>query len=373
MTNTVLAVSLKCDENTGSKITNSLTKFLNKASEGLGDAFDMIDDLDSAVSEISDAMEGLTTKISDLLQTKLTDFISSGLSAAKDHIFNTISNPLAAIAQNNAFANAALKPVSGLMKAFGCLGSTIKKALKGTIQNLLTNMLKKGFINPLECAVEDFIGSMTGKLASVMDSIVGPLVGPINSLFSIVGKGFGSIKGFIAGGLNILNKVNGLLSCKDDTGKSNCHVQTEYKLNGGSKKNESDGKKQNRIAKSINKFSEKLSNDDETGLIDKMDDKIQNWDNVKRVDQFEVQKLLNKFKEDNPNATEDEIKAEKERIEDSLPEFTPDCNTGNIFDCGLPRIEFFGGGGEGAVGDVILGNFVNELDNAIDALSLIHI
>ena len=111
MTNTVLAVSLKCDENTGSKITNSLTKFLNKASEGLGDAFDMIDDLDTAVSDISDAMEGLTTKISDLLQTKLTDFISSGLSAAKDHIFNTISNPLAAIAQNNAFANAALKPV----------------------------------------------------------------------------------------------------------------------------------------------------------------------------------------------------------------------------------------------------------------------
>ena len=50
------------------------------------------------------------------------------------------------------------------MGAFGCLGSTIKKALKGTIKNLLTNMLKKGFINPLECAVEDFIGSMTGKL-----------------------------------------------------------------------------------------------------------------------------------------------------------------------------------------------------------------
>ena len=67
-------------------------------------------------------MEGLTTKISDLLQTKLTDFISSGLSAAKDYIFNTITNPIAAIAQNNAFANAALKPVSGLMGAFGCLG-----------------------------------------------------------------------------------------------------------------------------------------------------------------------------------------------------------------------------------------------------------
>ncbi|GIS09129.1 MAG: hypothetical protein CM15mP113_2590 [Pseudomonadota bacterium] len=43
----------------------------------------MIDGLDSTVGEISDAMEGLTTKVSDLLQTKLTDFISSGLSAAE--------------------------------------------------------------------------------------------------------------------------------------------------------------------------------------------------------------------------------------------------------------------------------------------------
>ena len=93
MTNTVLAVSLKCDENTGSKITNSLTKFLNKASEGLGDAFDMIDDLDTAVSEISDAMEGLTTKISDLLQTKLTDYNTSAKSAAKHHIINPKTKP----------------------------------------------------------------------------------------------------------------------------------------------------------------------------------------------------------------------------------------------------------------------------------------
>ena len=368
MTNTVLAVSLKCSgDNTNLKVGNALTKFLDKATglDGLGGAFDMIDGLDSAVGEISDAMEGLTTKVSDLLQTKLTDFISSGLSAAKDHIFNSITNPLAAIAQNSAFANAALKPISGLMGAFGCLGSTIKKALKGTIKNLLTNMIKKGFINPLECAVEDFIGSLTGKISDVMDSIVGPLINPINSLFSIVGKGFGSIKGFIAGGINILSKVNGLLNCASGGG-GNCHVQEEYKLNGGSKKKRSEAKKQNSIAKSINKFSDKLANNDGTGLIDKMDDKIQNWDGVKRVDQFEVQKLLNEFKENNPNATEDEINAEKDRIEDSLPEFTPDCNTGNIFDCGLPKIEFFGGGGEGAVGDVILGNFVKELDKTIE-------
>jgi len=328
MTNTVLAVSLKCSENTGSKITNSLTKFLNKASEGLGDAFDMIDDLDTAVGEISDAMEGLTTKMSDLLQTKLVDFIDTGMMAAKNFIFNTITNPLAAFAQNSAFANAALKPISGLMKSFGCLGDTIKKALKGTITNLLTNMIKKGFINPVECAVEDFIGNLTNKVASVMDSIVGPLINPINSLFSKIGQGFGSIKGVLAGGLNILNKVNGLLACKDEDGKTKCHVQDEYKLNGGSVKKESGGKKQNRIAKSINNFSNRIA-----GIGSALDKKTGN--------------------------------IEVERVDENGDPYTPECNTGNIFECGLPRIEFFGGGGEGGAGNVILGNFIQQLDSEL--------
>ena len=370
MTSIPVAVSLKCTTtgSDGEKIEGSLNRFLNKASKGLGEAFDTISEIDTAVSEISDAMSGLTSKMSTLLQDKLGEFINSGLTAAKDFIFNKFSSPLAGIAQNKAFSNAMKKPVEGLMGAFGCLGSTIKKALKGTIKNLLTNMLKNGFINPLECAVEDFIGAMTAKVSSMMDSIVGPLIGPINNMFSMIGKGFGSVKGFLAKGLNILTKVQGLLNCKESG--TECTIQNEYTLHGGSKKPNSGAKSKNKIAKAIDRMGDKLQNDDGTGLVGRMNDKIQNWDGVKRIDKFEEQKLMNEFLEKNPNATEDEIKAERERIQDSLPEFTPDCNTGNIFDCGLPRIEFFGGGGEGAVGDVILGNFINELDNAIDATEI---
>ena len=369
MTTIPVAVSLKCTTSSDKgKIEGPLNKFLNKASEGLGEAFDFIDGLDETVSEISDAMEGLTSNMSTLLQDKLGEFINSGMMAAKDHIFNTITNPLAAFAQNTAFANAALKPVSGLMKAFGCLGSTIKKALKGTIKNLLTNMIKNGFINPLECAVEDFIGAMTAKVASVMDSIIGPLINPINSLFSKIGQGFGSVTGFLAKGLNILTKVQGLLNCKE--AGSECTVQETYKLHVGSRKSTKDSRKNNGIARIFDNMSNKLSNDEKTGLIDRMDKKIGNWNDVKRVDKFVLNEKLNEFKENNPNATKEEIEAERKRISDNLPEFTPDCNTGNIFECGLPRIEFFGGGGEGAVGDVILGNFMNELNTEIDATAI---
>ena len=367
MTSIPLAVSFDCTPpNDASKIQNSLTKFLNGASGKFGKAYDMVDGLNTAVSEISESMSSLTTSMSSLLEDKLAEFVSSGLTAAKDHIFNKISSPLAAIAQNTSFLNTAFKPIGKLFGAFGCLGKTIKKALTNTIKNLLTNMIGKGFINPLECAVEDFIGTLTNKISGMMEGIIGPLIEPINSLFSVVGKGFGSVAGVLGKGLNILNTVNGLLNCKESGAK--CHVVETWKLNGGGKKPDSKKKKQNFISKAIDKGNEKIGN-----LVGRLDDKIQNWDGVKRIDKFEEQKLLNEFKEKNPNATEDEIKAERERIQDSLPEFTPDCNTGNIFDCGLPRVQFFGGGGEGGAGSVILGNFIENLDTAISETEIVTV
>ena len=43
---------------------------------------------------------------------------------------------------------------------------------------------------------------------------------------------------------------------------------------------------------------------------------------------------------------------------------TPDglspCNTSNMFNCGAPKIEFFGGDGSGAAGEGILGKFIDK-------------
>ena len=334
MTSIPLAVSFDCTppEN-ASKIQKSLTKFLNGASGKLGGAFNMVSGLDTAVSEISASMTSLTTSMSSLLEDKLSEFVSTGLMAAKNYIFNTITNPLAAIAQNNAFLTSAFKPIGSLFGAFGCLGSTIQKALKNTIKNLLTNMISKGLINPLECAVEDFIGTITNKISSLMDGIIGPLIEPINKLFSIIGSSFGSIKDVLGKGLNIVNKLNGLLNCKDSGAK--CHEVESWTLNKGSSKPDSTKKKQNFITKSIDAGTKKIDN-----INDKLDDAIGNID-VPRIDPITGEEM----------------------------EVT--CNGGNILDCGLPRVEFFGGGGEGAAGDVILGNFIEELDKSISETEVV--
>ena len=368
MTETTVGVYYECfPKSDASKIQKSLSKFLNKASKGLGGAFNMIDDLDTAVGEITEAMSGLTTNLSSLLQEKLTDFVDTGLMAAKNFIFNKISSPLAALAQSNSFMSTAFKPIGKLFGAFGCLGSTIKNALQGTIKKLLTNMIQRGFINPAECAVEDFIGSLTNKISSLMDSIVSPLIEPINSLLSIVGKSFGSVKGLLQKGLNILGKVGGLLSCAAGGG-GECHKQSTYKLNVGSKKETTGEKKKNFMARAFQAGANKFES-----LGEALDEKTGNMA-VKRIslaDKIKEKELINEFKEKNPKATKEEIEAERKRIQDSLPEFIPTCNTGNILDCGLPKVEIFGGGGSGAAGDVILGNFIEEIDEQVKTIKVI--
>ena len=427
MSSLVLASSLKCTSSkAGEEVTGSLNKFFNNLSEGLGDAFELVDLVDDTVGDIADAMSGITEAMSTLLEDKIINFIDTGLMAAKNFIFNKITDPITAFFENSAFLNAAAGPIKGVTSAFGCLGSTIKKALKKTIKNMLMNMVNNGFINPLECAVNDFIGGLTNKIASVMDGVIGPLMEPINNLLGKVSDGFGSVKGFLLGGINIVSKIQGLINCADNTNAAECHVVEEYTLNGVKPKpGESDGEKQNKFTKGLNNiktgiegFGEKVDNltedigywgifggkkvtkESELSRIDKelstansqLADAQKDLENA----QFVFDRPLSGLGGGESDANEALVKAGLEvndlqikidtlnadrQATEALPNGAiiekstnvgadleredPDCNTGNIFKCGKPKVSIFGGGGQGAVGDVILGNFIEALDETI--------
>ena len=80
MTSLTLANSLKCTSTdvTGD-VTNSLNKFLNNVSGGLGGAFDFVAGLEETVSDIADSMEGLTTAMSDFLEESVVGFVQEGM------------------------------------------------------------------------------------------------------------------------------------------------------------------------------------------------------------------------------------------------------------------------------------------------------
>ena len=389
--------------------------------------------VDDTVGDIADAMSGITEAMSTLLEDKIINFIDTGLMAAKNFIFNRITDPITAFFENSAFLNAAAGPIKGVTGAFGCLGSTIKKALKKTIKNMLMNMVNNGFINPLECAVNDFIGGLTNKIAGVMDGVIGPLMAPINNLLGKVSDGFGSVKGFLLGGINIVSKIQGLINCADNTNATECHVVEEYTLNGVKPKpGQSDGEKQNKFTKGLNNIKTGIEGSGEK--VDNLTEDIGYWgifggkkvtkeSELSRIDKelsvanlqlVDAQKNMEnaQFVFDRPsaglgggesNAMEDLNKAGLEVNElqikvdtlnadrqstEALPDGAiiekstnvgadleredPDCNTGNIFKCGKPKVSIFGGGGQGAVGDVILGNFIEALDETISETTYIQ-
>ena len=171
-----------------------------------------------------------------------------------------------------------------------------------------------------------------------MDSIIGPFLDPINNLFSIIGRGFGTVKNFLGGGIDIISKIQGLINCKDDDFNKVCPPQNEYCLNKSSSKPPSDAATQNTFVKALDKankwLEQKTENIDTFGLFGENRDKDGNVIDPNYGDVF------------------DNIK----------------CDGGNILDCGLPRLELFGGDGQGAAGDLILGNFVEELASEIDEL-----
>ena len=505
MTSVTLANSLKCTSFDGeTEVTSSLNKFFNKISEGLGDAFEFVDELDEVVGDIADSMEGLTTAMTDFLEESVVGFISEGMTAAKNFLLNKFSLPFVGLAQNKAFENAMFAPLNGLFSAFGCLGSTIKKAMKGTIKNMLTNMIKNGFLNPVGCAIQDFIGGLTGKITNMVSGIIEPLMAPINSMLSIVGKGFGSVKGFLLGGLNIIGKIQGLINCADDESSAECHVQETYDLFTGVGSKKDDADKQNSFSKGLDSFANRINDAgdrldgltsdigywgifggqkmtkerkikqlekqleeiregrvDNTEEITKLNNEIVllesqlnntaylnsilpdngryrigdyykddpnilpglNWmilkfdgsfkkvkgsekdrpqfgsehgrtqleyvagklkdfrkNQLRRVDELkkeisdlqeipDEEKLLKELEEarNKPDGYvyEDETKVGKDKYgKELLSDVELDCNTGNVFKCGRPKVKIFGGNGEGAVGDVILGNFIEEFDKA---------
>ena len=505
MTEITLANSLKCTSFDGeTEVTSSLNKFFNKISEGLGDAFEFVDELDEVVSDISDSMEGLTTAMTDFLEESVVGFISEGMQAAKNFLLNKFSLPFVGLAQNKAFENAMFAPLNGLFSAFGCLGSTIKKAMQNTVKNMLLNMIKGGFVNPVGCAIQDFIGGLTGKITNMVSGIIEPLMAPINSMLGIVGKAFGPIKGFLLKGMNLLGKIQGLINCADDDSSAECHVQETYDLFTGVGSKKDDADKQNSFSKGLDNFANRINDAgdrldgltsdigywgifggqkmtkerkikqlekrleeiregrvDNTEEITKLNNEIVllesqlndtaylnsilpdngryrigdyykddpnilrglNWMILKYDGTFEkfkgseknrpafgsehgrtsLEYVAGKLKEFRKNILRriDELKKEISELQEIpdeekllkeleearnkpdgyvyedetsvgkdkdgnplLSDVELDCNTGNVFKCGKPKVRIFGGNGEGAVGDVILGNFIEEFDKA---------
>ena len=188
-----------------------------------------------------------------------------------------------------------------------CAFKNIMKNLTGMVGNFLNQIMDR-FITAPMCAVENFVGSLLGKISGLIDSAVQSVMGPIKALLAGMGLATSSLDDVMGFATDALS----FLSCDQDPKCSN--VKEWNPVNGpeitATLNLDSIFSKAKEAAELVKGGVEGLGN---------IGDAIS--DVAKNADFSDV-------------------------FEDS-------CNVGPIF-CGPPRVEFIGGGGSGATGNVIV-------------------
>ena len=329
------AIPSLCENSTIGEISSVLNNFFGKISGAVGSANDFVDEIRETAGLITDITQGLSGQMTLFLEDKLVGFIENGLAGVKSFFFSIYkTNPALALLQTKAFNGAALKPIQRLFNTFGCLGATIANSMFKTIEDMLVNAVKKGIVNPVVCAVEDFVGALTNQITNTVNSALDGLISPINKLFGLIPNfsGFNIIdklNGFIGQANNAFSIAGSILKCVEPGkpgGSGTCPTVTEYKLNQGATPPKSEQEQATIFEKAFGKGQKAMS-----GVNDK----------------------LSKFEQN--IGTWGIFGSENGEARDPI-----ECNTGNVFECGPPRLEFFGGDGQGAAGDIILGNFVEN-------------
>jgi hypothetical protein len=319
-----------CKNNFFDNVDISLKNFFNKVTEIDGAGLNLASDMKSVVNEISNASTAFTGQITNALSQGLEGYIKGGLSGIATKTFAEYAasgRPVtAAIAKITKLQEGMVEPSAKMFSGMDCLGSKVSDALKGTIEDLLTGMVKN-VINVPTCAVQQFTGAIAGKINKEIDEAMTPLINPISKAFSGMGVGGGlfSVKDFISGGVDTISKASDLFKCG---GEDTCVSSNVYKMGVGLRPSRSNQQQQNLIDGALSLG---------TRMTDGVADKIGDFEEA--YGQWSI------F-----------------GTQVGTPSGLEPCNTTNIFNCGPPQVEFFGGDGSGGAGEVILGKFIDKLD-----------
>ena len=298
-----------CKDDFFAEVEAKLNNFFKKITKLGGKLLNMGEEIKTIVGSIFSFAKKFISKIANLIADKISGLIKGAISGLSDLLPGMVD-------VTNAFFG-----------AIKCLLAKIGDALEKTIEDLIIGMVKN-VINAPRCAIEQFMGAMMSKVTSLIDSALGPVLGKIQDVFGFVFK----IRDFVLSAISAARKISNLFKCDD---KQTCPASSKYIIDKGSVKDDDEGSKN----KSLNNVMDALDAVGNLSPSAAVSQGLSNWE--KDYGSWGI------FGDGGA---------------EGVPDILGDCNTGNVFECGLPKIEFFGGGGSGAAGKVLMGNFLSNVD-----------
>ena len=310
-----------CKDNTLAKVEAYLTNFFDRVTQVGNAVINLPNEINFVVDLIGSTITGFTNKMLGSLSDALSEVINKGIDA--------LTALLRGLGRTDPEIIVIQFPLIGLVKnlfdALFCAAAKVVEGARDVMKDLI-NASIKNVLNAGQCVVEQIMGSFTNNLVNIVDSIAGPLLAPIINILN----GFGvnifnfNIKDFLLTGINAIRKIANLFECDD---KKSCPASSKYVIDKGLFKDmdeDDENSSWNRI------FSGTAISQNALNLVGDFEEKYGKW-SIFGAPLSEASNL-------------------------------DPCNFGNVTECGLPTVSFFGGDGLGAAGSVILGGIIDNVD-----------
>ena len=297
--------STACEDNEISKISSELKEFSKKMK-----AFQKLNSSDVFVNPLYGGVVDMTSELkltSNRIQNSMTKLVRRGRSYVIGETLDKLSTT---------FKDKVPKPLQGVSgEAANALSNTIycnfekiQDQLGDYLMKSLENMLGQLLDVPI-CGVENFLGDMFGQINNILDTSLGGIFDQLNS---IQGGGIALPSKTFSKAIQFADIITGILECD----QTNCPENTSYSSKNG-------------ISKAIP--------DDFSNLIPKIG----------------VSSLVNPLLDALDGAIPQLPGLPS--LDGAVPAIpsAPNCST-NVLKCGPPRVDFLGGGGQGASGSAIV-------------------
>ena len=273
-----------------------------KSVEKYGDLYingtiNKVANLQAKISAITSAISGILKTLVQRLRNWTLNYLKALISAALELI---MTNFLRTIKDSI---------IAGIIDQIFCAFEEIIKGLFGLVGDFLYSLIGQ-IINTPFCAAEQWVNALVDRLVNDIDAALAPIFDSINDILS----GVGEIAGSVYQAIDYILGFQGFLC-----GTPNCPETTSFKLSpwGGPTKSMQDD---------FNNFN--------FGISDSFAGEITDWGD----------EILNEwFGKGSSN----------------LNQSPGECYTGT-FECGIPQVEIFGGGGSGAIGQEVV-NTIGEV------------
>ena len=354
-----------CRDNTLDGVASQIENLFNMIN-GPGSAIlNLPQAIKDASGMIGRSMNKFVNKMTTALSQKLEKMIAGGFEDLASGIMAQVSKSFpmtAAIAKITGIQDALLNPIKGLFDGIFCASSRISLAIPNIAADLLSGAIKSNLLNVPICAVEQMVGGIVTKIASMADSIIGPLLGPVSKVLGVAMN----VKNFMLDGIDILKKVGGFFSCGE---QKDCPTSTVYKNTVGNQKEKSESSNKKSWGNIFRGAANATANI-ATGTLAVVGDVAEAGSEI--LEPLNNPGVLNTISGASLVGGASSVTTAFEesygkwsifgqKLSD-VEETPVDCNTGNIFECGLPKVEFFGGEGIGGVGKAILGKVKAEFN-----------